>query len=148
MRNLKNLTYVLAIAGMAAFPSLAALAQNELPDTRQQSEIAFITGGIGDEETDAMEAVKSDYNLRITSADKAGHFSGMPHIVIRDMQHNELLSADAGPLFYADVPAGHYIVEGSNMGETMSKNIVVTGKKNVAVRFAWQAHPDTAPTPY
>ena len=141
MRSLKNLTTVLALGGLIAFPAIASFATDQLPDTERQSAINFITGGIGDEETDAMEAVKGDYNLRVTSADKTGHFSGEPHIIITDMQHNELLSTEAGPLFYAEMPAGHYIVEGSNKGENKSQHIVVNGKRIVAVRFTWQAHP-------
>ncbi|MDX2073766.1 MAG: hypothetical protein SFX19_05300 [Alphaproteobacteria bacterium] len=148
MHNLKNLTIVLALCGLIAFPATESLATDEIPDTQQQSGINFITGGVGDEETDAMEAVKGDYNLRVTSADKTGHFSGAPHITITDMQHNELLSADAGPLFYADLPTGHYIIKGSNKEQGKSQKIVITGKKIAAVRFTWKAHPTDDTTPY
>ena len=141
MSSVKNLTYVLALGGAVAFPALAALAMDQLPDSQKQSEINFITGGIGKEDTEAMEAVKGDYNLRVTSADSTGHFSGEPHIVITDMQHNELLSAAAGPLFYADMPSGRYIVEGSNKGETKSQNVVISGRKVVPVRFTWPTYP-------
>lgn len=145
MYSLKQTTFLMGVALIATLYSNSLFAA-ELPDNQMQNEINFITGGIGEEETGAMEAVKGDYNLRITSADKAGHFSGEPHIIITDMQHHELLSADAGPLFYAEIPAGHYLVEGSNKGENKSQSIVVNGKKIVAVRFIWQAHPDDSTT--
>jgi hypothetical protein len=113
-------------------------ADNFLPDIQQQGEIYFITGGIGDEETNAMKSERGDYNLQIMSADKQGHFNGYPHIIISDMQHNELVSSDAGPLFYADMPKGKYIVEGSVGKQTQKQNITITGKKTSYIRFVWR----------
>ena len=72
------------------------------------------------------------------NADKAGHFNGKPHIVITDMKHRELLNSDSDPLFYANLPKGHYIIEGSNKGKTQSQKINVTGKKTVRVHFVWK----------
>ena len=141
MYSLKTPSSVLSLAILAAFCSAPALAVEALPDIQQRGEIHFITGGIGEEETQAMEAVKGDYNLRITSADQTGHFSGNPHIVIRDMQQNELLSADGGPLFYADLPAGRYLVEGSNLGQSKTQRVTIAGGKIVRVRFTWQGAP-------
>ena len=138
MYSFKYLPSVMSIALIAALNSSPVLADNFLPDVQQQGEIYYITGGIGDEETSAMQSERGDYNLQIMNADKQGHFSGYPHIIITDMQHNELLNADSGPLFYTNLPSGRYIVEGSSMGQTKSQNIVISGAKTSHVRFVWK----------
>lgn len=130
---------VLALAVVTVMQSSPAWSEeNFLPDVQQQGDIYYLTGGIGDEETKAMESERSDYNLQIMNADKQGHFSGSPHIVISDMQHNELLSADGGPLFYTNLPKGHYLVEGSSMKQTKSQHVVIAGNKPTHVRFVWK----------
>lgn len=130
---------ILAIAVIAVLQSSPVWAEdNFLPDIQQQGEIYYITGGIGDEETDAMQSERSDYNLQIMSADKKGHFNGYPHIIITDMKHNELLSSDAGPLFYAQLPKGKYIVQGFVGTQSQQQNITITGKKTSYIRFVWK----------
>lgn len=136
---MKKLNGVLAITVAAILQSSPVWAESEfLPDIQQQGDIYYITGGIGDEETKAMQSERGDYNLQVMNADKAGHFSGKPHIVIKDMHHHELLNADSEPLFYANLPKGHYVVEGSDKEQTKSQNINVTGKKISYVRFVWK----------
>lgn len=135
---MKHSKYVFAVVVVAALQVSPVFADNFLPDLQQQGEIYYLTGGIGAEETSAMESEKKDYNLQVINADKQGHFSGYPHIVIRDMQHNELLSADGGPLFYTNLPKGHYIVEGSSMKQAKSQHVVISDNKPTRVRFVWK----------
>lgn len=136
---MKHSKYVFAVAVVVALQSSLTLAvETFLPDIQQQGEIYYLTGGIGAEETVAMESERNDYNLQVMNADKQGHFSGYPHIVIRDMQHNKLLSADSGPLFYVNLPKGHYIVEGSSMEQTKSQKIIISDNKPARVRFVWK----------
>lgn len=138
MYSFKYLPNFLALALMAILNSSPALADNFLPDVQQQGEIYYITGGIGDEETSAMQSERGDYNLQIMNADKQGHFSGYPHIIITDTQHNELLNADSGPLLYTNLPNGRYTVEGSSMGQTKSQNIIISNNKTSRIRFVWK----------
>ncbi len=136
---MKKLNYVFAVAIASALQSPSAWsADNFLPDIQQQGDVYYVTGGIGDEETDAMETERGDYNLQIMSADRLGHFNGYPHIIISDMQHNELINADGGPLFYASLPNGKYIVEGFVGKQTQRQNITITGKKTSYIRFVWK----------
>lgn len=137
--KMKKLNCVLAVAVVAVLQSSPVWAEGSfLPDIQQQGELSFITGGIGEEETHAMQSERGDYNLQIMSADKAGHFNGHPHIIITDMQHNELINADGGPLFYTNLPKGKYIVEGFVGEQKQHKNITVSGKKTEYIRFVWK----------
>jgi hypothetical protein len=124
------------VAAIVATVSIApARANDALPPVQQQGNISYLSGGIGKEETDALEAVKRNYNLRITSADKTGHYSGDIHIVITDQQNNIQLDTNGGPLFYANLPNGRYVVEGINDGLSKKQAITIADQKPVSVRF-------------
>ena len=127
---------VLAVAiTLVAWP---ALAQSQMPEAHQQGDIVYISGGIGADEAAAIESVKGDYNLNVTSADKTGHFRGDTEIVIRDMKRNVLLDVTAqGPLFYAQLPNGRYIVEGISDDQTRKQTVRITSGKTARVHFSW-----------
>lgn len=128
---------LVAIIAIATLPVLPAWAEDDVLEVHQQGDIFYVSGGIGQDETDALRAIKETYSLRILNADKTGHFAGDTRIIISDLQHNVLLDDTSGPLFYANLPKGKYIVEGF-MGEESKKQIVtITGKKPVRVRFMW-----------
>ena len=129
-------SYIAALAVALALTAGNALAQ--VPEAHQQGDITYISGGIGSDETDAIEAVRGDYNLNVTSADKTGHFRGDTEIVISDMKHNVLLDVTAqGPLFYAELPKGRYIVEGISEDQSRKQTVRITDKKPVRVHFSW-----------
>jgi hypothetical protein len=127
--------YILATALTTGF---CFSAYASLPPPQQIGSITFITGGIGDEERDAMETVRKDYNLSVMSAATSGAFTGDTRIVIRDQSGEELLQADAGPLFYADLPAGRYVVEGYSDGQIKQQPVTITPDKRQHIRFNWK----------
>jgi hypothetical protein len=103
----------------------------------QNGEAAFITGGIGEDELLQLEQVKHSYNVRITSSDKNGHYIADAKIIIRDNFGTEVINSDSGPLFYALLPNGKYIVETVFEGKSKKKNITATIGKTTLVGFAW-----------
>lgn len=129
--------FAAVVATLISSPALANVDSDFLPDVQQQGEIYYLTGGIGDEETSAIESEKSDYNLHIMNADKQGHFAGYPHIVIKDMHQNELVDADGGPLFYAKLPKGRYVVEGSSNDQVQKKVVTISENKPTRLHFTW-----------
>jgi len=126
----KKSVYVIATLFAMALQSSSALAE-ELPEIRQEGNITYITGGIGDEEFNAMKAVQHNYNLRVLSAGTNGAYSGDTHIIISDSHGNELLSTDADPLFYAKLQPGHYVVQESSEGQSRKQPIVIAANKPV-----------------
>ena len=95
-------SYMIALALALALSAGNAWAQDGLPDVRQQGDVSYISGGVGSDESDALEAVKNDYNLRITSADITGHFRGDTRIIVTDAAQTVLLDTTSqGPLLYA-----------------------------------------------
>jgi hypothetical protein len=109
-----------------------------LPQPQQEGAITYVTGGIGDEERDALKAQKKDYNLSIVSADKSGAYVGDTRVVISNRQGEKLLDTQAGPLFYANLPPGNYVVEGDSEGQIRKQNITVAEGKPASVHFTWK----------
>ena len=130
--------YMAAVAIIVALSASSALAQSQMPEAHQQGDIIYISGGIGADETAAIESVKGSYNLNVTSADKTGHFRGDTEIVISDMKRNVLLDVTTqGPLFYAQLPNGRYIVEGISEDQIRKQTIRINGMKPARVHFSW-----------
>jgi hypothetical protein len=100
------------------------------------ADVTFVTGGIGDDELQAIEASKADYNLHVMSASSSGAFVGDSRVVITrkvGKETEEMLSVVAGPILYVRLPAGSYILEAKLGDQTKKQNFTVT-KKGVAAR--------------
>ncbi|GEM_PF-4747004 len=101
------------------------------PPTKDGKTITYITGGIGDDERKALETVKKDYNLQITNSGANGEFVGKSHLTIQNANGLEVLSVDAGPMFYAQVPAGTYTISNG----TSKKQVNLTAENPTVIRF-------------
>jgi len=133
--NHKIMLVFVAVASLQASPVRAYESQLEIFQT---GGITYVSGGIGQEESDEMEASQQNYNLRVTNADRTGHFSGDTRIVISDMKNHPLLDTSVGPLFYADLPNGRYIVEGFNEVQSKKQTIHIVGRAPVRIHFIWE----------
>lgn len=116
---------------------------DEVTKGHAREDVAFVTGGVGDDERAAMEAAKSDYNLRITSARADGAFVGDTEIIIREKtgKQEEMLDVEAGPLLYAQLPPGSYVLEAAVDSETKRQEFTIGKKqrKPVTLRLIWKA---------
>ena len=92
---------------------------------REENGITFVTGGIADERA-ALERTSHQYNLKLTMTSPCGRMAVAP-LRIEDQQGETLVnSPDAGPLFYAKLPAGKYTVHVSpRNGEPLVKTVSV-----------------------
>ncbi len=116
-------------AGAYAYP-------DPLP-VKQEGNVTYITGGIGEEERDALQLARADYNLHVMNSYRDGSFSGDTHITIFDRAGKQVLTTTAGPLFYANLPAGKYqIVANSNQAE-QKKSFTTAGSGQSNLHFVW-----------
>ena len=109
-----------------------------LPHAVDVAGVRYITGGIGDEERDALEAVKGEYNLHVTCTNNNGEFNGDMLVTIFDKKGQALLNVEAGPLFYANLPAGTYTVKATSGGQSEEHKVTVgDNRKSSSVYFRW-----------
>jgi len=115
-----------------------ALGAHAAPMPVHRGQITYITGGIGADEEDAMKAASGDYNLLISNAEKDGEFTAGTNLVIRDARGNEVLHAqNTGPLFYAQLPAGHYVVDATYDGIERIRNVTVGAQSSANIHLIW-----------
>ena len=138
----RNRSALLALLVVTSLYTSSAWAQDAysdyLPAPQQQGDISYLSGGIGENETEAMNEVKKQYNLRITSANKTGEYRGDTRIVVSDSHGTVLLdTVSAGPLFYTNLPNGRYTVDGYSEGQTTRKTVKIVSGKSTLVNFSW-----------
>ena len=133
------------VAGFLAMMISPVMAQeNEesleqyLPQVSQQGQITYTSGGIGLEERGALEATAKKYNLIISNADRKGEFTAETTIVVTKKGNQEMLIVnDVGPLLYAKLPAGAYVVKATNGDKKAERTVSITGQKQARIYFTW-----------
>lgn len=134
--EIEHQTMLALIALLAVFSSTAQ-AEDRVLEEQKQGNISYVTGGIGEAETKALRATKPHYGLRVMNADKEGHFSGETHIKVSDTKGLLLLDTATGPIFYANMPEGNYLLESFNGQQTKQQRITMKRGTPVDVRFSW-----------
>jgi len=105
---------------------------------QQAGNVLYVSGGIGDDELDAMKAQASQYNFRMINSDRTGHYAADTEVMIQGRDGGEVLHLqDAGPLLYVRLPPGSYKVTASNSGQQQAKNIKVSASMPTNVHLIW-----------
>lgn len=107
------------------------------------SQVNFVTGGVGEDERMEIEQVKGDYNVHVTQARSDGAFVEDINTIIRVKAGNEwkeILNVDSGPLLYVSLLPGTYTIESTRAGvDTKKKQFVVSSKgKTAPISFTWK----------
>jgi hypothetical protein len=96
---------------------------------QQQNGVSYISGGVGQDEQNAMRALRSDYNLRLTFATKqTGAYRSDVQLDIVDAKGNSVLSVtNTGPMVFAKLPPGTYRISASAEGKTFKRSLRIGG---------------------
>jgi hypothetical protein len=113
---------------------------SQIIQPQQQGGITYVSGGIGDGEEDALKSVAHNYNLQITNTTPSGAYTADTNLVIEGRNGSQVIKVnDAGPLFYARLPAGTYTVKAwSDEGQKTVRRVHISGKKPVDMHLVWQ----------
>ncbi|MFZ1535963.1 MAG: hypothetical protein WAT23_01050 [Chromatiaceae bacterium] len=104
------------------------------------SDIPYISGGNGANEYDRMEAAKGQYNLRLVfSVDNADYQPNSVRVRVQEKASQRVLvDTDAkGPLFYARVPQGQYLVTLDYDGQQYHEEMGVPENGSATESFNW-----------
>jgi hypothetical protein len=114
-------------------------AAGEYPSIQQYQNIPYVSGGVGDEEQQALETMVARFNLKLIFARSSGEYLADIQVRILDHQGNTVLQANSGgPWFYTSLPPGIYTVQASSAGKTLEQKIAVSSDKLREVGFRWQ----------
>ena len=108
------------------------------PQVKMYQGIPYISGGVGDEERDLLQAQSREYNVKLTFAAKEGNYLSDIPVTIMDSQGRKVLDAVAeGPLLYTKLPPGTYNVIAQADGQTHQRKVQVNQQQLAQVTFAW-----------
>ena len=110
------------------FLSGASFAQ--LPPSKMQGDLTFITGGIGSDESSAIFAAAKKWSLLIEMSEIDGSgrgvwIAGIDIRVLNAKQQSILETVCDGPLMLLNAPPGQYTVEASYQGKLLKRSVVL-----------------------
>jgi hypothetical protein len=129
-----------AIALGLALPAWAGTAMDyTLPQSKTESGITYISGGVGKPEASAMRDEAKRYPLSIVfSAAKDNEFLANVKVTIKNKTGKEVLSAvSEGPIMLVKLPAGKYTVAAEAHGKTLHRTVQVPARGDLQVSFHW-----------
>jgi hypothetical protein len=135
-----------AFALLLAMSPLLSQAADEVPidmsavqlAPQEQNGISYLSGGIGIDETEAIQQTKG-YNLHLTfSAGPSNEYVPNIDVVIQTLKGQTVVSMNqVGPITYVKLPADKYQIVSSRNGHEKRETIEVVGGSVRTVNFHW-----------
>lgn len=123
---MKSLVYLILL--LLALNSPISYAQ--LPEVQQAGGITYISGGIGDDESDAIqaEAKKWPLMLQFSQIDQKGWGSWISGVNVKifNSQKQEILNVVCdGPFLLLGLKPGTYVIDATYEGVSQQKNVIM-----------------------
>jgi hypothetical protein len=102
------------------------------------ADVPYVSGGIGFEGREEMQAAEKDHNLKVVAAEKNGDYLAEVNVVIESAKKERMLDATMdGPILLAKLPPGTYTVKATFEGQTQSRTVTVGGQGLRTLDFRW-----------
>ncbi|CAJ0779873.1 hypothetical protein LMG7141_00942 [Ralstonia condita] len=109
------------------------------PVARKQGSVAYVSGGIGQDDVEAMRKIAPQYNVRLTFTGKSGEYLSDVDTHIRSADGAVALAVvSEGPLLYVRLPRGSYRVSASYNGVVQQTAMTVPASQAVVRTMTWQ----------
>ncbi len=134
--RISTFTVVAAIAlGVACLPALAG---EPLLSWHAYNGTIFVTGGVGEEELEEINAARGDFNVRLLMAEKSGPYVAGVHVVIVDASNSKILEVDgAGPYLLVRLGVGVYQLQVTYENRRQDRRLDVREGTSQAITFYW-----------
>lgn len=112
-----------------------------------QAAVPFLSGGVGGEARAELEAVSSQYRLRVVDSTTDGAFASGVQLRLKNSEGRVVLDTRTdGPILLANPPAGRYTLESSFQGQLKTQQIEVPSEGQKRVSQRWAPPPETPKT--
>jgi hypothetical protein len=115
--------------------------QVSLPPLQHAGKVAYLSGGIGIDESTAIKHEMGKYSLVLEFAGHTGHgndyLADIP-VQITDANGKTILSTVSnGPFLLISLPDGHYSVTATYKGQPAKRSVNVRGGSSSRAVFVW-----------
>lgn len=111
---------------------------DEIPVAHDEHGIAYVTGGVGQDEVAAFRGLASGYNMRATFTTGSGEYlSGVAVKVARSDGTVVFDATTNGPYLFARLPQGHYRLTANLDGAQRSRDLYVPARGDVRFTLVW-----------
>ncbi|WP_340124060.1 carboxypeptidase regulatory-like domain-containing protein [Methylobacter svalbardensis] len=119
--------------------SFPAVAEQELIKPQTQGDVIFVSGGVGADEQDALQAMRAGYNLHLLFSIKGtGEYVSDVRVRIADSRGNSLMETlSEGPMLFARLKPGRYIVTVERGDQAFKQTTTVGSTKWTSLSFTW-----------
>ena len=132
---------VLVAASLGAASSAFAL--GGLPPVEQSGDVRYVSGGVGQDESQAFLSRRAEFPLSIEIyANENGHevYTADASVTVRDRSGDTVVQTQAqGPFVLVDAPPGRYSVEVTRAGKTQTKRATVRNGQTAREIFLFDA---------
>jgi hypothetical protein len=138
-----TMTNFIAMSAFAFALPAAAAPESNLPAAHHEGAVTYISGGVGQQEADAMQHVAKYYPLELEFLLKAKpkdeYLAGVK-VRIKDAHDKMVFAVTAdGPFLLARMHAGKYTVSAERNGKVEHRQIEIAAKEHRRVVFEWQS---------
>jgi len=143
MKILTSKLSLLSAVGTLMMVASLAHATTSLPPIQRIGDVDYVSGGIGQDESSAIERASHSWPLTMEFAVKdkqhADFVSGV-RVQVRDAaQHVRFQVKSDGPFVLAKLQPGQYVVDASLDGKTLHEKVMVAAGHPAKALFVWPA---------
>jgi hypothetical protein len=140
-----KLRLLMSIGAAALFAAgacqLASAATPGLPAVHRDGNVAYLSGGVGSDESTAIKAEMHNYPLVLEFAGKSSggneYLADIP-VQIADAHGKTVLNATSrGPFMLVKLPGGHYTVTVRYNGNTQHRAVEIAPAAHAHETFLW-----------
>lgn len=140
----------LAVVLVSSFPTLSPAQDSgkegngSLPPVQTQGQMEYLTGGVGKDESDAIQQAARSWPLTLelsqaTGGARAEYISDV-QVRIKDKSGNTVLDTNAeGPYLLVKLAPGKYGVDATYESKTIHRDITVQREQNRKLTLMWPA---------
>jgi hypothetical protein len=109
-----------------------------MPQVQQQGDVSFVSGGVGLDESKALQSAQHDWPLSLRFTGRAGEFLADVRVQITDSHGaNVLDTTSRGPYMLVRVRPGRYNVHVSHAGVDKTSAVTVGSNGSARASFIW-----------
>ncbi|HZZ10463.1 MAG TPA: carboxypeptidase regulatory-like domain-containing protein [Paraburkholderia sp.] len=109
-----------------------------LPQIQQQGDVSFVSGGVGLDESKALQHAQSQWPLSLRFTGPGSDFLADVHVRVVDAHNGEVLSTSSrGPYMLVKLRPGRYTVHAQYKDRDQSKAVTIPAKGTAKAAFYW-----------